>query len=228
MLDKPPSPTEGASAQVLRWPTRRSKDWTERFLHSAKSNPNIIAVVAIGSAVRPHVPSADVDLVVICRDPHGLNEDRPPMEVDLRAYSAGDVDVQLRSGHDMLGWAVRFGRILFQRNRFWEKIVHSWHDRLPLPSPKLARERAAAAHRHLIHLLQLGDADAAHEQALSYLTHLARAELLDRGVYPASRPELVQQLRGVGSYRLAEWLDRLSQGGSSELSEIDALLKVTV
>ena len=227
MLDRPPSPTEGASAQVLRWPTRRSKDWTEVFLHSARSDPNIIAVVAIGSAVRPHVPSADVDLVVICRDPHALNED-PPMEVDLRAYSAVDVDLQLRSGQDMLGWAVRFGRILFQRDGFWDEIVQSWHHRLPLPSSKLARDRAAAANRHLINLLQLGDADAAHEQALSCLTHLARAELLDRGVYPASRPELVQQLRGVGSFRLAEWLDRLLHGGSSELSEIDRLLKVAV
>ena len=128
----------------------------------------------------------------------------------------------------MLGWAVRFGRILFQRNRFWDKIVQSWHDRLPLPSSKLARDRAAAAYRHATSLLQLGDADAAHEQALSYLTHLARAELLDRGVYPASRPELAEQLRGVGSFRLAERLDRLSHGGSIELSEIDALLKVTV
>ena len=228
MLDRPPSPTEGTCAQVLRWPTRRSRDWTERFLHFARSNPNIIAVVAIGSAVRPRVPSADVDLLVICRDPHALNEDHPPMEVDLRAYSGGDVDVQLRSGHDMLGWAVRFGRILFQRNRFWDKIVQSWHDRLPLPSSKLARDRAAAAYRHATSLLQLGDADAAHEQALSYLTHLARAELLDRGVYPASRPELAEQLRGVGSFRLAERLDRLSHGGSIELSEIDALLKVTV
>jgi len=223
MLDRPSSPNEGASDQVLRWPTRRSREWTEAFLRSARSNANITAVVAIGSGVRHDVPSADVDLVVICKDPHVFNA-AAPMEVDLRTYSRVEVDVQLKSGNDMLGWAVRFGRVLFQRDCFWDEVVRSWRHRLPLPSSKLARERAAAAFRHLTNVFKAGDADAAHEQALSYLTHLARAELLDRGVYPASRPELAEQLRGIGSARLAEWLDRLLHGGSSGLSEIDALL----
>lgn len=223
----PPNPIEGVSGQVLRWPTRRSKEWTEAFLRSAWSNPNVIAVVAIGSAVRPDVASADLDLVVICRNPDALDE-TPPMEVDLRAYSGVDVDVQLKGGHDMLGWAVRFGRVLLQRECFWDAVVQSWRHRLPLPSSKLARERAAVAHRHLINLFKLGDADAAHEQALSYLTHLARAELLDREVYPASRPELPEQLRGVGKFRLAESLGRLLQGEETGLSEIDGLLKVAV
>ena len=227
MLDKPLSPTEGASGQVLRWPTPRSRDWTNTFLGSATSNPNVIAVIAIGSAVRPRVPSADVDLVVICKDPDAFNE-TPPIEVDLRVYSQADIDAQLKSGHDMLGWAVRFGRVLFQRDCFWDKIVDSWRHRLPLPSSKLARARAAAAYRHLTSVFELGDADAAHEQALSYLTHLARAELLNRWVYPASRPELPEQLRGIGNFRLAEWLDRLLHGESTELSQIATLLQVAV
>jgi hypothetical protein len=146
----------------------------------------------------------------------------------LRAYSAADIDAQLNSGHDMLGWAVRFGRVLFQRDGFWDRVVDSWGQRLPLPSSKLARERAAAAYRHLTNVLQFGDADAAHEQGLSYVTHLARAELLDRGVYPASRPELAEQLRAIGDVRLAEWLDRLLSGESTELSQIDTLLKLAV
>ena len=227
MLDRPPNPTEGASGQVLRWPTRRSREWTEAFLHSAWSDPNITAVVAMGSAVRPDVTSEDLDLVVICGNPDLLNE-TPPMEVDLRAYSGVDVDVQLKSGHDMLGWAVRFGRVLFQRDCFWDAVVQSWHHRLPLPSSELARKRAAAAHRHLINLLKLGDADAAREQALSYLTHLARAELVEGAVYPASRPELPEQLKGIGKFRLAESLERLVHGESTGLSEIDGLLKVAV
>jgi predicted nucleotidyltransferase len=188
-------------------------------------NGNILAVVAVGSAVRPDVPSADIDLAVICEDPSALKA-VPPLEADLRAYPAAEVDSQLKSGHDMLGWAVRFGRVLYQRNSFWENIRNSWDHRLPLPSSKLSRKRATAAYRHLSTVVQFGDVDAAHEQALSYLTHLARAELLDSGVYPASRPELAGQLRVIGNLRLAEWLDRLLKGDLSELSQFGMLSRL--
>ena len=225
MTEKSLSLTERASDQVLRWPTSRSKNWTNTFLDSAERNGNILAVVAVGSAVRADVPSADIDLVVICGDPAVLKA-VPPLEVDLRAYSAARVGGQLKSGHDMLGWAVRFGQVLYQRNSFWEKIRNSWDHRLPLPSSKLSRERATAAYRHLNTVVEFGDVDAAREQALSYLTHLARAELLDRGVYPASRPELAGQLRVVGNFRLAEWLDRLLNGDLSEPSQFGRLLRL--
>jgi len=227
MLDKPPSTTERVSGQVLRWPTPRSRDWTNAFLESADRDPNIIAVVAVGSAVRPRVPSADIDLIVICRDPDVLSE-VPPLEVDMRAYSVADIDARLESGHDLLGWAVRFGRVLFQREFFWDRLCDSWRLRLPLPSSELARARAASAYRHLTDVFRLGDADAAHEQALSYLAHLARAELLDRGVYPASRPELAEQLRGIGNFRLAESLDHVLNDESTELSQIERVLKLAV
>ncbi len=227
MLDKSLSPTEAPCGQVLRWPTARSRDWTNTLVESAEGNLNILAVVAVGSAVRSRAPSADIDLVVICTDPDVLKV-APPLEVDLRAYSAAEIDTRLRSGHDLLGWAVRFGRVLYQRDCFWDRLLSSWHHCLPLPSSKLARERAAAAYRHLTNVVELGDVDAAHEQALSYLTHLARAELLERGVYPASRPELPEQLRVIGNSRLAESLDRLLRVQLTGLSEIDELLKLAV
>ncbi len=227
MLEKPLSPIEPACGQVLRWPTARSKYWTNNFLDSARSNPNIVAVIAVGSAVRPRVSSSDVDLVVICREPHALKEARP-LEIDLRAYPEAEIDTQLKSGHDVLGWAVRFGKVLYQRDCFWDRVFNSWHHRLPLPSSKLARQRAAAAYRHLANVVQSGDVDAAHEQAVSYLTHLARAELLDRGVYPTSRPELPEQLRAIGNFRLAEWLDRVLYPELDDLSQIDRLLKLAI
>lgn len=194
----------GATDRVLRWPTPRSREWAGAFLESAEHNPNILAIVAVGSAVRPGVRSADVDFVVICRDLSAVHED-PPIEVDLRAYSAASIEDRMKAGHDMLGWALRFGRILFQRDRFWDRLADAWRHRLVLPPSKLARARASNAHRHLATVLQFGDADAAHEQALSYLTHLARAELLDRGIFPASRPELAQQLRDMGNIQIARW-----------------------
>jgi hypothetical protein len=66
----------------------------------------------------------------------------------------------------------------------------------------------------------MGDLDAAHEQALSYFTHIARAELIDRGVYPASRPELPKQLRSIGDSRLAHSLEQLLHTNFTEPSEI--------
>ena len=226
-MEKAKSLTDSASGRVFRWPTLRSRDWTDAFLKSAQNDPNILAIVAVGSAVRPEVSSADVDFVVFCRDPLALRE-TPPLEVDLRAYSAGDVNDKLQGGHDMLSWAVQFGRVLFQRDGFWDEVIDSWRNRLPLPSAELARDRAATAYRRLRDVFQTGDEDAAHEQALSYVTHLARAELLDRGVYPASRPELAEQLRSIGQYRLAGWLERLMPDAPTELAQIHQLLKLAV
>jgi hypothetical protein len=227
MSDKPKSAIETTSDEVVRWPTSRARDWASAFLDSAGSDANIIAVIAIGSAVRPRVPSSDLDMLVICADPSKVTAPRP-LEVDLRVYSATDIESKLATGHDMLGWAVLFGRILFQRHSFWDGIVKSWRQRLPLPSSTLARSRAAAAYRRMSSLLRLGDADAAREQAISYLTHLARAELLERGIYPESRPELPEQLRKIGDYHLAGRLDRILEGDSADLFETSELLGPTV
>lgn len=106
-------------------------------------------------------------------------------------------------------------------------MVGSWQDRLPLPSAALARERAAGAHERLVKVLEFGDADAAHEQAVLYLTHLARAGLLDRGIYPASRPELASQLRVSSRCQFAEQLDRFLQDDRTEKARIDQLLQLS-
>jgi hypothetical protein len=194
-------------------------------IDSARVNRSIVAVVAIGSAVCPNVTSADLDLIVICANTGSLT-DRAPLEIDLRDYSAADVDTQIASGNDLLGWGIKFGKALFQRDHYWDRLVNSWRDRLPLPSAAVARNRAASAHRRLAKVMEFGDADASQEQAVSYLTHLVRAELLDRGVYPASRPELPSQLRALGSFQIAEWLDGLLQNKLTEIAQIDRLLKV--
>ena len=220
------NPTIDAPSQILRWPTERSREWVCEFLNSGVANQSILAAVAIGSAVRPNVSSADLDLLVISAEaaPHHLS---PPVEVDVRVYSAANVDAQLAGGHDLLGWAIKFGRVLFQRDRYWDKMADSWQHRLPLPSPALARERAARTHERLVKVLEFGDEDAAHEQAVSYLTHLARAQLLDRGIYPASRPELASQLRASGGSRIADQLDRLLLSDRPEKERLDQVLRLS-
>jgi predicted nucleotidyltransferase len=117
--------------QVLRWPTPRSRNWAREFLNVAKADSNIVAVIAVGSAVRPRASSRDVDLVVICRDQNLLKE-TPPLEVDLRAYTGAEVEARVKAGHEMLGSSVKLGRVLFERDRLWHKLTQSFRSRLPL------------------------------------------------------------------------------------------------
>jgi hypothetical protein len=213
-----------STSQVLRWPTPRSQQWTERFLDRVANDSNVLAVVAIGSAVRPNVRSVDFDLVVICEKPDLFHQTRP-IEIDLRVYAADEIEHQIGAGHDLLGWTVKFGKVLYERNNFWTSICNVWNGRLPMPSSNLARERAVSAYRRLMNVLDIGDVCAAHEQALSYLTHIARAELLDRKVYPASRPELPKQLRMIGEHGIAECLEYLLTHEPAATSEIAELIE---
>lgn len=210
---------------VLRWPTQRSKDWVMSFLDFASGSSDIVAIVAVGSAVRPGVPSVDIDLLAIYQEAFNLQESAP-IEVDLRTYSASEIDAKVSNGNDMLIWAIMFGKVLFQRNHFWDRFNNSWHRRLPLPSPELAVQRGAKVRRHLDTVFLAGDENATHELALSYLTHMARAELLRNQVYPASRPELATQLRSIGNFQLASSLDDLCLGRASDLADIYELFKL--
>lgn len=209
---------------IYRWPTSRSKTWTATFLSSAKRDENIMAVIAVGSAVRPSVQSFDLDLVVICRESTRI-KDKPPVEIDMRAYLANQIDELIQGGNDLLGWTVKFGRVLFQRERFWDTVIETWLNRLPLPSADIACQRADESYRRLSNVFELGDTDAAYEQALSYVTHIARAKLLKRRVYPASRPEIPRQLRAVGCVRIAQWLESLIDRTTVDSEHIAKLLK---
>lgn len=209
--------------QVLRWPSERSRDWTVSFVSAARRNSNIIAIVAIGSAVRPNVSSTDLDLLTLYSELNSFKA-APPIEVDLRLYSVEGIEDKVRSGHDLLTWSIKFGRALYQRDDFWNKLVDSWCSRLPMPSADRARERAAVVYRHLTEMFEIGDAQAAREQAISHMTHLVRSDLLDRGIYPASRPELSRQMREVGGSNAARGLQQLLMNQSIDLPEIKSLL----
>jgi hypothetical protein len=80
----------------------------------------------------------------------------------------------------------------------------------------------------LINLFQVGDPDAVREQAVVYLTHLARAELLEKGIYPASKPELPDRHRSVGNQQLAERLDRVLNERSAASMQMDEFLKPAI
>ena len=211
---------------IYRWPTLRSKAWTAAFLESATNDTNIVAVLGVGSAVRADVPSVDLDLVVIAEHPEALKK-KAPIEIDLRIYAADQVGKLIQEGNDLLGWTVNYGKVLWQRDGFWDSILQSWKDRVPLPSVELTLRRGDIAFRRFTTMVELGDADAAYEQALSYVTHLARAELIKRGRYPASRPELPKDLRTVGCSSLADLLDTLINRRPTTIAQLTKLLAST-
>jgi hypothetical protein len=191
---------------IRRWPTRGARDWLLAFLDRAARDPNVRAVVAVGSAVRSDVPSGALDIVARCLVRRRLNE-RAPNEVDLRSFDIDHVEAGLERGEDLLTWSVRFGRPLLDRDGTWQRIVDRWGDRIPLPDPDVARDRAASARRRLDEMVRVGDEDVTIDLRVSLLTHLARAVLAEAGVYPASRPELSGQLRQVGDSELADELE---------------------
>lgn len=211
-------------SEVLRWPTPRSKRWVTDYVESAYTDPNILAIVAVGSAVRPNVPSVDVDLIVISSDTTQIDR-TAPIEVDLRTYSVANIDDQIKARHDMLIWAVLFGKALYQLDSFWERLVNKWSQRLPLPSIELASSRALATYDRLEKILETGDDNAVAEQALTLFTHLARMALIEKGIFPASRPELSVQLREIGNDDLAGVIHGLYVGTITKLSDIKQLIR---
>lgn len=193
---------------IHSWPTVRSQGWLEEFLETAATDSSILAVVAVGSSVRPGVESDDLDLVVVCEDADEFDY-RAPIEVDMRAFDATEVDRELSEGHDLLGWAVEFGEPLLDREETWNELVGRWGGRVPLPDPAVARERARKTHERLEEVRSIGDEAAAIEQELSYWTLIARALLVEAGVHPKSRPELPEQLREIGERSTAKRLEEV-------------------
>ena len=191
---------------IRRWPAAGVRNWVTAFLERARRDPNIAAVVAIGSAVRPGVDSDDLDLIVCCHDTALLKE-RAPIEVDLRCKNVLDVDRDIAKRGDLMIWAVRFGEPLLDKDHTWQAVVRRWEGHLPLPDPAVSLKRANALRPHMETMRAAGDQDAFNELNLSYLSHHARAVLAAAGIHPASRPELPGQLRELGDTALAARLE---------------------
>jgi hypothetical protein len=206
---------------VKRWPSREALGWAERFVSQACLDPNLDAFVAIGSAVRDAThASSDVDFTLIY---HDLKPDLlcPPIEVDVRPFRRDAVEDDLARGHDVLGSAVQFGRLVCEHEGYWTRLRARWQGRVPLPSVDAAHERERRARAQARTLILHGDTDAAKEMVLSLLTHRARARLAASGVYPASKPELPAQLRSMGDAALAVELESALRGTWSNWRELE-------
>jgi hypothetical protein len=131
-----------------------------------------------------------------------------PIDVDIRVYGAAEVPELIERGHDLISWCLRFGYLICERGEYWSSLRREWNSKAPLPNAEIAAERERKAAALYEQLNRLGDAEAAHEQLLSVLTHRAWARLLRRGIHPASRPELPSQLRSIGEESLAAAIEQ--------------------
>jgi len=200
-------------ACIRQWPSVESREWADGAVAQVLDDPHVDTLVAIGSAVREIGHCEDVDFVLVFHHAEP-SLPIPPIDVDVSTYERAVVETLISSGHDLLGWGIRFGRVIYERNRYWTRLRAHWDHRLPFPSAEAAMQRAAEAERLLRELSEMGDEDAAHEQLITMLTQLARGALIRDGAYPASRPELPAQLREVGRTDLAQRLARALEGRS--------------
>jgi predicted nucleotidyltransferase len=182
---------------VRRW-IGTSEAWVSNLVDKAADDRTIIAIVAMGSAVRDRGHRrSDVDLLVLYDQQRPKL--RPPIEVDIRYQPAKDVEQLVKSGHEIVTWALKFGVAIYDPNDFWASLKNRTLPELKLPSATEARARADRSLEVCAEMLSLGDENAASDLILAALTQLVRAELIREAVFPASRPELPVQLKQLDS-----------------------------
>jgi predicted nucleotidyltransferase len=201
-------------SMIRRW-VGGAKQWLSEFLDSLPSNRSIVAVVVMGSAVRDRGHRrSDFDLLVIYQ---GKRPDiKAPLEVDIHLVLVDRAGELISQGHELICWALQFGSALYDPELFWHALEKSWAGRVPLPSASEARARGEKCLVRAVEMLELGDESAADDLVLSALTQFVRERLIKGGVFPASRPELPNQLRElITNNPLAQLLDDAMFGDSS-------------
>lgn len=207
---------------IRRW-IGDSKNWVSGLLDSAPSNTSIVAVVVMGSVVRERGHRrSDFDLLVLYRGTRPAI--KAPLEVDIRFVAVDHLDEQISEGHEIVCWALQFGSALYDPELFWHRLQKSRAGRVPFPSAPEARARGEKSLARAVEMLQLGDESAADDLVLAALTQFARERLIKAGVFPASRPELPNQLRGLSKDDpLAQILDDAMFGDSVPTSLVSRL-----
>lgn len=180
-----------------RWPSAAAEAWVKRFVAEALQAQSTLAVVLIGSFARAAQEPDDVDVLYV-HDGEPVAVGVHPAEIDLRVYAKEEFMSRLAERDDVVTWALRFGRVICQRDLFWGELIASFGGELPLPSPDIADARARRAADEYEQTNQTLD------QYISVLTYRAWTKLLRKDIHPASRQELPAQLRNAGELSLAD------------------------
>ena len=165
-------------------------------------------VILVGSGARDTMNvRSDVDILVLHDESHWIHF-KCPGDVHVQQDSRSNFLRRLEGGDDYPGWALRFGIPVSDPDGWWDRQAKAERDNPHWPDWRAkvcyARKRLAMA----LELLEIGDVDAASEELMFAASHVARAVLLQHGVFPLSRPELPLQVEGIDS-GLARLLERL-------------------
>jgi len=177
-------------------------------------------VVLIGSWARGTQDTEVSDIDILLGKPSSArcsNDDR----MHVICLSSSELVDRVLEGDDFAAWCLRFGVPLSGRRK-WQTLKLQFDSQNSWPRTARKRELSRRLFQYASDLLAMGDAEAAQEELRAALGHLARAELLDRQVFPLSRPEVPNQLREAGLDTLAEALDKTATLtlSAQELSDV--------
>lgn len=120
--------------------------------------------------------------------------------------SSQELNRRVDEEDDLAIWSLKFGTPLSGHKR-WETLRNQLLANEPWPRTEKKFKLATRALRYTTELNDMGDHQAAQEELRVSLGHLARALLLEKRVFPLSRPELPRQLRKVDLETVATMLD---------------------
>lgn len=186
------------------------------------SNPGIeAAVVLAGSFARDAATAqSDLDLLIIAE--RDIKTPRAADRLHVQAMSERQFRERLENGDDYAAWCVRFG-IPIVRAKVWERIVEA-PDAKKWPDWRHKIDHAARRLLLASELMALGDIEAAGEELLYAVSHVARALLLKANVFPLSRPEMISQLTQTEYAELGTILEDFSYGRNGPSTMRRALL----
>lgn len=192
----------------------------ERFIRNLLRKVNSCssaAVVLVGSAVRDSAmtDSSDIDILAL-----GVEVPRPaPPRIQVIDLDETSLRKRLTDGDDFAQWAMRFGKPLAGR-AYWRRLCDELLHMASWPNHERKRRQAAIRLAFAQELAAMGDVSSATEELRFAISHLARAELLERKVFPLARGELPEQMRAVGDEELATSLELLNSDGGPIRSEV--------
>ena len=181
---------------------------TSEFVDALRSaNPEVpVCVILIGSVARGTATlQSDLDLLVLSSSHIRVPRTDPQLHVQF--VNEVSFREKLEAGDDFAASCIRFGVPVIP-SETWMVLCSSpeanvWPDWRKKVDHAMRRLLLAAT------LLDTDDVDASVEEMLHAASHTARAILLKDHIFPLSRPELLQQLRGIGHQHLAERLNEL-------------------
>ena len=161
-------------------------------------------VVLIGSWARgaQSPDSSDIDLLVgipasaLCPSVTRMH---------IVCVSVEELSERAREDDDFVLWCLRYGIPLSGRKR-WSSLQNLLPN-APWPLSHRKFDLASKQFGYALDLVGMGDPESAQEELKVGLGHLARGLLIDRRVFPLSRPEVPDQLRPIGLQKLASALD---------------------